>query len=159
MASCWIPKPSPWPIAKLAAWTAPLRCFPTFSAIKWRYCPAIFYVDLPMAERACATTPPRTDQLPNAKLAIYREDTAPTSQAPQRPHGGFPIRQRLLLPRPPRRAWWSPPAHRRWRKAAASALRQLLPRKNPCAEGKEGENLAGLLGLFHAQPLVRCIEA
>jgi CRP-like cAMP-binding protein len=54
-----------------------------------------------------------------ATLAIYREDTAPTSQAPQRPHGGFPVRQRLLLPRPPRRAWWSPPAHRRWRKHRA----------------------------------------
>ena len=46
------PKPRPWPIAKLAAWTAPLRCFPTFSAIKWRYCPAIFYVGL-NGGRAC----------------------------------------------------------------------------------------------------------
>ena len=42
MASCWIPKPSPWPIAKPALWTAPLRCFPPFSAIEWRCCPAIF---------------------------------------------------------------------------------------------------------------------
>ena len=35
-------KPSPWPIAKPAPWTAPLRCFPTFSAIEWRGCPTIF---------------------------------------------------------------------------------------------------------------------
>src|SRR6476660_10400661 len=56
MASCWIPKPSPWPIAKPALWTAPLRCFPPFSAIEWRCCPAIFAVDLPMAKRACATS-------------------------------------------------------------------------------------------------------
>ena len=33
-ASCWIPKPSPCPIAKLAQWTAPLRYFPTRSVIK-----------------------------------------------------------------------------------------------------------------------------
>ena len=41
MASFWIPAPSPWPIAKPAPWTAPLGCFPTFSAIEWRGCPDV----------------------------------------------------------------------------------------------------------------------
>ena len=39
LGACWAARASPtW----CAAMEAPLRCFPTFSAIEWRGCPAIF---------------------------------------------------------------------------------------------------------------------